>query len=46
LSRLGRDNANTNNIAAVAGVTIGSLYQYFPGKEALMGQSSTAIRKR
>jgi AcrR family transcriptional regulator len=37
LVKEGYDNANTNKIAAVAGVSIGSLYQYFPGKEALMG---------
>jgi AcrR family transcriptional regulator len=32
----GHDKASTNKIAAVAGVSIGSLYQYFPSKEALM----------
>src|SRR5215469_5138465 len=32
----GYDRASTNKIAAVAGVSIGSLYQYFPGKEALV----------
>jgi AcrR family transcriptional regulator len=32
----GFDKASTNRIAAVAGVSIGSLYQYFPGKEALV----------
>ena len=30
------DRASTNKIAAVAGVSIGSLYQYFPSKEALV----------
>lgn len=30
------DRASTNRIAEEAGVSIGSLYQYFPGKEALV----------
>ena len=32
----GYDRASTNKIAAVAGVSVGSLYQYFPSKEALV----------
>ncbi|HVL02282.1 MAG TPA: TetR/AcrR family transcriptional regulator [Dongiaceae bacterium] len=32
----GYDTASTNKIAQMAGVSIGSLYQYFPGKEALV----------
>ncbi len=32
----GYDRASTNRIAARAGVSIGSLYQYFPNKEALV----------
>jgi AcrR family transcriptional regulator len=36
LVREGYDKASTNRIAEVAGVGIGSLYQYFPGKEALV----------
>ena len=32
----GYDHASTNRIAATAGVSIGSLYQYFPTKEALV----------
>lgn len=36
LVREGFDNASTNRIAEVAGVSIGSLYQYFPSKEALV----------
>ncbi len=32
----GYDRASTNKIAEVAGVSIGSLYQYFPSKEALV----------
>ena len=36
LIKEGYDRASTNRIAEVAGVSIGSLYQYFPGKEALV----------
>ena len=36
LVREGFDKASTNRIAEVAGVSIGSLYQYFPSKEALL----------
>lgn len=36
LVRDGYDQASTNRIAEVAGVSIGSLYQYFPSKEALV----------
>ncbi|SRR5579871_3466626 len=36
LVREGYEKASTNRIAAVAGVSIGSLYQYFPSKEALV----------
>ncbi|WP_312164827.1 TetR/AcrR family transcriptional regulator [Phenylobacterium sp.] len=36
LVREGFERASTNRIAAQAGVSIGSLYQYFPGKEALV----------
>jgi len=36
LVREGFDRASTNRIADVAGVSIGSLYQYFPSKEALV----------
>ncbi len=36
LTREGFDKASTNHIAAVAGVSVGSLYQYFPSKEALV----------
>jgi AcrR family transcriptional regulator len=37
LVKAGFDKASTNRIAAEAGVSIGSLYQYFPSKEALVG---------
>ena len=36
LVRDGFEKASTNRIAEVAGVSVGSLYQYFPGKEALV----------
>src|SRR5690349_24663898 len=36
LVREGFDKASTNLIAEVAGVSVGSLYQYFPSKEALV----------
>ncbi len=32
----GYDRASTNRIALAAGVSVGSLYQYFPSKEALV----------
>jgi len=36
LVRHGYDGTSTNKIAEAAGVSIGSLYQYFPSKEALV----------
>jgi AcrR family transcriptional regulator len=36
LTREGYDRASTNRIAETAGVSVGSLYQYFPNKEALV----------
>src|SRR5262249_40590038 len=36
LVREGFDRASTNRIADQAGVSVGSLYQYFPGKDALV----------
>jgi AcrR family transcriptional regulator len=40
LMKDGYDRASTNKIAAVAGVSIGSIYQYFPSKEALVAAVS------
>lgn len=34
----GYDKTSTNRVAERAGVSIGSLYQYFPNKEALVGE--------
>jgi AcrR family transcriptional regulator len=36
LVKEGYDRASTNKIAEAAGVSVGSLYQYFPSKEALV----------
>jgi AcrR family transcriptional regulator len=36
LVRDGYDALSTNRVAREAGVSVGSLYQYFPGKEALV----------
>jgi AcrR family transcriptional regulator len=42
LSRDGLEQLTTNRVAERAGVSIGSLYQYFPDKEALVAE----IRRR
>jgi AcrR family transcriptional regulator len=38
----GYDRASTNKIAARAGVSVGSLYQYYPSKEAIVAALSEA----
>lgn len=38
LVKEGFDKASTNRVAEVAGVSVGSLYQYFPSKEALVAE--------
>ncbi|WP_417686897.1 TetR/AcrR family transcriptional regulator [Roseibium sp.] len=38
LEREGLPGFNTNEIARLAGVSIGSLYQYFPTKEAILAE--------
>ena len=42
LSREGLAGVTTNRIAEKAGVSIGSLYQYFPNREALVAE----VRRR
>lgn len=42
LSREGRARLTTNRVAAVAGISVGSLYQYFPHKESLLAE----VRRR
>ena len=42
LLTIGYDKASTNKIAEKAGISIGSLYEYFPGKEAIFAE----IRRR
>ena len=42
LRREGREHLTTNRVAEVAGVSLGSLYQYFPNKESLVD----ALRER
>jgi len=37
LERSGPNGLTTNRVAELAGVSIGSLYQYFPNKQALIG---------
>ncbi|GMU59171.1 MAG: TetR family transcriptional regulator [Myxococcaceae bacterium] len=36
LMKEGWDGLSTNKVAAMAGVSVGSLYQYFPSKEAML----------
>lgn len=36
LRTIGYDALTTNKVAAAAGVSVGSVYQYFPGKDALV----------
>ncbi|QUD87426.1 TetR/AcrR family transcriptional regulator [Phenylobacterium montanum] len=40
LEEAGAAGFNTNAVAARAGVSVGSLYQYFPGKQALVAELS------
>lgn len=40
LEREGPKGLTTNRVAEIAGVSVGTLYQYFPNKEALIGALS------
>lgn len=44
LERQGQDGLTTNAIAQRAGVSVGSLYQYFPNKEAILASLIRAKR--
>jgi AcrR family transcriptional regulator len=46
LSKEGRARLSTNRIAEVAGVSVGSLYQYFPHKEALLAELRSRYEQR
>jgi AcrR family transcriptional regulator len=46
LERDGYDAFNTNTIARVAGVSVGSLYQYFPGKKAIVTALAREVEAR
>src|SRR4051794_24830736 len=37
LERYGARGLSTNHVAEIAGVSVGTLYQWFPNKEALIG---------
>lgn len=41
----GRSALTTNRIAERAGVSVGSLYQYFPGKEAIVAELIREMRR-
>lgn len=44
LQRGGVAAVSTNAVAELAGVSIGSLYQYYPGKEAILAELVRAMR--
>ena len=46
LPRLGYAGTTTNHIAARAGVNIASLYEYFPGKDAIVAQVAERLVDR
>lgn len=46
LSRDGRERLTTNRVARVAGVSIGTLYQYFPNREAILAELARRYEER
>ncbi len=46
LARDGIEALNTNAVARVAGVSVGSLYQYFPDKHALVAELARGLEQR
>ena len=46
LSREGRERLTTNRVAEVAGVSIGTVYQYFGDKEALLAELGRRYEER
>lgn len=46
LPELGYEGLTTNAIAERAGVAIGSLYEYFPGKDAIIAQVAERLTER
>ncbi len=43
LPKIGSDNLTTRKIADLAGISVGSLYQYFPNKESILGKLMDAV---
>ena len=46
LDERGLDGFTTNQVAERAGVSIGSLYQYFPNKDALLAELARRLERR
>ena len=46
LARDGYEGTNVNRVADLAGVSVGSLYQYFPSKEALVAEVARDLAQR
>jgi AcrR family transcriptional regulator len=46
LARDGYERTNVNRVAELAGVSVGSLYQYFPSKEALVAEVARDLAAR